>query len=290
MAKKKEMVKEYQEKKATKLTWLMSAMGLSNNAWYHVAKDNTEKDQSVLEKVREVLSGEFHYYGYRKVTEELKRQGEAWNHKRILRIMGEYLLIQPRKKKRDPKTTNSNHQYTVYTNEIKYLSPVLLPSTVWVADITYVWVGDNWAYVAIVLDQGSRKVVGWSISRSLERGLCIDALNMALEDNKAPTYHHSDRGVQYCSHDYQKILKDHNITPSMADVGISVDNPHAESFNKSLKVEEVYYQAYETMIEARESILEYIECYNTRRLHSSIGYVPPLEYEMNCLQAGLLKV
>ena len=116
----------------------------------------------------------------------------------------------------------------------------------WVSDITYVWVGNAWAYLAIVLDQATRKVVGYSFSRSMTKQIAIDAIEMALANNKAPTYHHSDRGSQYCSHEYIRILKEHGITPSMADVGKSVDNPHAESFNRSLKVEEVYLNVYES--------------------------------------------
>lgn len=194
--------------------------------------------------------------------------------------MGENYLLQIRKRKKGPKTTNSKHQYLVYANEIKNVT-VSLPSTVWVSDITYVWCGDRWAYVAIVLDQFTRKVVGWSMSTNMHRQLCIDALNMALINHKAPKYHHSDRGVQYCSYDYIKILKDNGITPSMADIGMSVDNPHAESFNRSLKVEEVYFNAYESFQEAKSSIAKYILCYNTKRLHSSLGYVSPCEFESN---------
>jgi transposase InsO family protein len=193
--------------------------------------------------------------------------------------MGEYHLLQPRKRKfNHPQTTNSRHKLLVYTNEIKLLGSVV-PGRVWVSDVTYVWCENKWIYVAIVMDQSSRKVVGWSVSKSLSRRLCIEALNMALSSNKAPEFHHSDRGVQYCSHDYINILKENNITPSMADVGMSVDNPHAEAFNRSFKVEEVYLNCYESFEEAKNSIARYILCYNTKRLHSSLGYMPPREFE-----------
>ena len=234
----------------------------------------------MVEQIKEVLT-KCSYYGYRRVTADLKRQGNHYNHKRILRIMGEYHLIQLRKKRTVPKTTNSQHQYVVYTNEIKYLDN-LIPSTVWVADITYVPVGTTtWCYVAIVLDQCTRKVVGWSIATHMRTTLCLEALAMALTKHKPPLFHHSDRGSQYCSHEYQKQLKKYHIRPSMADVGVSVDNPFAESFNRSLKVEEVYLNVYENISEARASIATYITCYNTTRLHSSLGYVPPLEFEAN---------
>lgn len=218
------------------------------------------------------------YYGYKRVTKELSHRGIVHNHKRIYKIMGEYHLLQVRKSRKVPHTTNSRHNLLVYANEVQYLGKVL-PYHVWVSDVTYVWVGSAWAYLALVMDQGSRKIVGWCLSTSLHRSLCISALNQALEHNQAPVYHHSDRGVQYCSYDYIDILKQHQITPSMASVGMSVDNPYAESLNRSIKVEEVYRNAYESFREAEVSIGKYIEVYNTKRLHSSLGYVSPMTYE-----------
>jgi putative transposase len=214
----------------------LTALGLSKQAWYYQA--NEIDDGTVKEQIETVLI-ESPYYGYRRVTAELKNQGIIYNHKRILRIMGEYHLIQAPKKRAKPRTTNSNHSLLVYPNAIAD-KVAIVPGHIWVADVTYVWIGNRWAYVAIVLDQGTRKVVGWSIGTSLHRQLCLDALSMALKTHTAPLYHHSDRGVQYCSHDYIKLLKDSDIIPSMAAVGVSVDNPFAESFNRSLKVEEVY--------------------------------------------------
>jgi putative transposase len=158
-----------------------------------------------------------------------------------------------------------------------------MPSTIWVSDITYVWVGDKWAYVAIVLDQCTRKVVGWSMDTHMRRSLCIEALEMAMKHHSAPDYHHSDRGAQYCSYDYINILVEKGITPSMADVGVSVDNAYAESFNRSLKVEEVYMHAYESFEEAKTSIDRYINVYNTKRTHTSIGWMPPSVYEAQLL-------
>lgn len=194
--------------------------------------------------------------------------------------MGEYHLLQVRKKRTVPRTTNSNHNFLVYPNEIKYLG-IVLPNRVWVSDITYIPTNKGWCYLALIMDQGSRKIVGWALSTSLHRSLCIEALNMALKDNKPPQYHHSDRGVQYCSYDYIGILKSNNITPSMADTGVSVDNPHAESLNRSIKVEEVYLNYYEDYTDAKVSIAQYILRYNTKRLHSSLGYISPMQFEAN---------
>jgi len=251
---------------------------LSRNGWYHQRKK--EPDHTPLrEKIEAVLTLS-PYYGYKRVTKQLKLEGVNWNHKRVYKIMGEYHLLQVRKSKKVPRTTNSRHNLMVYTNEIKYLGTVL-PGWVWVSDVTYVWAGKGWAYLALVMDQASKKIVGWAMSTSLHRELCIEAINMGLADNVAPKYHHSDRGVQYCSHDYIDILKANDITPSMADVGISVDNPYAESLNRSIKVEEVYLHAYESFEEAKESIGKYIRVYNETRLHSSIGYMSPMQFEAN---------
>jgi putative transposase len=262
------------------VSWLLLTINLSRNAWYYQASDNTKTaDIPIAEQIKSVLI-ESPYYGYRRVTAALQRQDKPYNHKRILRIMGKNLLIQPRRRRTHPRTTNSNHDYMVYANEIRHLDG-LVPSMVWVSDITYIPVGDTWCYVAIVLDQCTRKVVGWALASHMRTSLCLEALTMALDTHQPPRFHHSDRGGQYCSREHQNELQKQNITPSMADVGVSVDNPFAESFNRSLKVEEVYLNAYESIAEARASIASYIVCYNTKRLHSSLGYIPPVEFEAN---------
>ena len=252
--------------------------GLSKNGWYHKPKEK-KNNMEIKQKIEKVLI-ESPYYGYKRITAELKNKGEVFNHKRIYKIMGEYHLLQVRKSKKFPRTTNSRHNLMVYTNEIKYLGSVL-PKWVWVSDITYVWVGTGFAYLALIMDQALKKIVGFAMDTTMHRSLCVEALKMALENNQAPKYHHSDRGVQYCSREYINILKENNITPSMADVGVSVDNPYAESLNRSIKVEEVYLHAYEFFEEAKASIEKYIWVYNTKRLHSSLGYVSPAAYEAN---------
>lgn len=265
----------------------MEASGLSKNGWYHVPKARIEPEED-KKKIEAVLV-ESPYYGYKRVAKQLQRNGEIINHKRVYRIMGEYYLLQVRKSKKVPRTTNSNHNLMVYGNEVKHLGTVI-PGWVWVSDVTYIWIGDKWAYLALIMDQASKRIVGWAMGMSLHRDLCIEALDMALGAHKAPLYHHSDRGVQYCSGDYIEILGKNQITPSMADVGMSVDNPYAESLNRSIKVEEVYLHAYESFDEAKSSIQKYIEAYNTKRLHSSLGYMCPAEYEANYQLTSMLKV
>jgi putative transposase len=269
------------KKPTVPIATLLTACELSNNGWYSHTKEKAEP-LALKAKIESVLM-ESPYYGYRRVTAELQSlyEDEPINHKYVRKIMGRYCLLQVRRKKFAPKTTDSRHKFVIYTNEIKDLGPVLVPSLVWVSDVTYIWIGKKWAYLALVMDQGSRKIVGWCMGMSLHKELCVEALTMALQGNKAPLYHHSDRGVQYCSNEYIRTLKENNIRPSMADVGMSVDNPYAESLNRSIKVEEVYLHAYESFSEAKESIEKYIMVYNTRRLHSSLGYISPMKFEAN---------
>jgi putative transposase len=280
-AKKRDLITTYRKKRHdTPITWLTKAIGLSKQGWYHVQKPppDTRVWKAKIEAVLEAHS----YYGYLRVTKELQRQGEIVNHKRIYKIMGEYHLLQLRKKRTPPQTTNSNHRFYVYTNEIKHLSQ-LTTGTVWVSDITYIPSAVGWLYLALIMDQHSRRIVGWALGTTMHRSLCISALRMALSQHAAPRYHHSDRGVQYCSHDYIEILKSHNVAPSMADVGVSVDNPHAESLNRSIKVEEVYRNEYLTFADALLGISTYITVYNTTRLHSSLGYLSPVQFEAQSL-------
>lgn len=269
------------------LSWMLEALGVSKQGWYYQKKEtHKQHDEAIVEQIIDIQTT-YPYYGYRRVTEQLKRDRHIHNHKKILRIMNDYFLIQVPKKRMKPKTTNSNHKLTVYPNEIKWLGPVI-PNWVWVADITYIPVGNDWCYLALIMDQGSRKIVGWSLQHHMRKELCIEALQMALKHHKAPVYHHSDRGSQYCSYDYIDILQEHHITPSMADTGVSVDNPFAESLNRSIKVEEVYLNYYETITHARESISQYILCYNTKRLHSSLGYLTPSEFEAHYYSTNIL--
>lgn len=288
MAKSRENIASYMQTHAeSKLSWLLEAVNLSKNGWYHTPKEKS-KPIEVKSKIEAVLI-ESPYYGYKRVAKQLKKNGDMVNHKRVYKIMGEYHLLQTRKSRKVPRTTNSNHNLMVYANEVKYLGTVI-PGWVWVSDVTYVWIGNKWAYLALIMDQASKRIVGWAMGTSLHRDLCIEALEMALKDHIAPRFHHSDRGVQYCSGDYIEVLSANQITPSMADVGMSVDNPYAESLNRSIKVEEVYLHAYESFDEAKESIQKYIEVYNTKRLHSSLGYMSPAEYEANYQLASFSKV
>jgi transposase InsO family protein len=276
------MITSYQEKNPqVAVSWLQEAITLSNNGIHYKAKEKLVETE--LTQAIESIYLESPYYGYPRITAQLKKNGTIVNHKKVYKIMGNLYLLHFRKNPFKPRTTDSRHKYIVYTNEIKYLGPVTKPGVVWVSDVTYIWIGKKWCYLSLIMDQGTRKIVGFAMSQTLHKELCIEALQMALDNNPSPQYHHSDRGSQYCSHEYIRILKDNTIIPSMADTGVSVDNPHAESLNRSIKVECVYLNCYESFSEARESIQKYIQVYNMTRLHSSLGFVSPLEYEAKLL-------
>lgn len=225
---------------------------------------------------------QFPAYGYRRITAELKRRGFAVNHKHVLRLMRQDNLLCLRHKS-FVATTDSRHNLPVYPN----LARDLVASQVnrlWVADLTYIRLRGEFVYLAVVLDAFSRRVIGWALGRSLEAGLALSALRMALRQRRPEPglVHHSDRGVQYASHDYTDLLKEHKIEISMSRKANPYDNAACESFMKTLKYEEVYRTEYRDLADAYAQIGEFLELvYNQQRLHSALGYVPPAEFEQN---------
>jgi len=219
-------------------------------------------------------------YGYRRITAEMRRRGQVVNHKRVLRLMRQDNLLCLRKKS-FVKTTDSNHHLAVYPN-LAANRDVSGVNQLWVADITYIRLQMEFVYLAVILDAYSRRVVGWALGRTLEAELAVHALEMALRQRQPPAgmVHHSDRGVQYASNAYTGILKQREIRISMSAKGNPYDNAQAESFMKTLKYEEVYRNDYRDLAEAFASMSEFIEqVYNEKRLHSSLGYRPPVEFE-----------
>jgi len=246
-----------------------------------------EKKDSLLEQIFSIAT-ESPKYGYRRITEELHRRNEKINHKRVLNIMHQNGL-QPKKKRKYIKTTDSNHNNPIYPNLTKDKIVNGL-NQVWPADITYIFFGnDETAYLATILDKFSRRCIGWSLSRNIDTQLCVDALTQALHTrqgmNIVGVIHHSDRGSQYTSEEYISKLKEQGITISMSRKGNPYDNAHAESFFKTVKYEEVYMNEYNSFNDAYENIQHFIEeVYNQKRLHSAIGYQPPAEFEEKILK------
>jgi transposase InsO family protein len=222
------------------------------------------------------------YYGYRRITVELRREGQFVNAKRVLRLMREDNLLALRARPFVPCTTDSRHDYPIVPNLIRHLVPTGIDQ-IWVADITYVRLGEAFIYLAVILDAFSRKVIGWALDDHLQASLAIEALEMALAArNPTPDslIHHSDRGVQYASNDYVARLSARGIAVSMSRVANPYDNAKAESFMKTLKAEEVNGKAYATLADARRDIGMFIDTvYNRERLHSALGYKPPVEFE-----------
>lgn len=253
-----------------------------SRAWYYEQQSRPEssEDDVELRDAIECIILDFPGYGYRRVTHALKRAGWIVNHKRVLRIMREESLL-CHLKRQFVHTTDSQHPYQIYPNLVKGMT-IEAPDVVWVADITYIRLPTTFVYLAAILDAYSRKCIGWKLSRHIDTQLTLGALEAALAVRrvKAGLIHHSDRGVQYASTEYLVRLQHIEAQISMSAVGNPYDNAKAESFFKTLKREEVYLKQYQTFQEAEENIRQFIEdVYNSKRLHSSLGYLPPTEFE-----------
>jgi len=260
---------------------LCQIAGLSRAGYYRFRRRHESKPAAMnLRNEIQHIALRWPAYGYRRVQAELLRQGWKVNHKRILRLMRADNLLCVRRRK-FILTTNSHHSLPVYPNLVE---PLVLSSIdqLWVADITYIRLQMEFVYVAVLLDAFSRRCIGWALQRTLEAALALEALRMALRRRrpKPGLVHHSDRGVQYASRDYTAELQQHGIRISMSRTASPYDNAQAESFIKTLKYEEVYRTEYRNLEEAKASIGEFLQrTYNQERLHSALGYRPPLEFE-----------
>ncbi len=242
-------------------------------------KENSLELRAAVERV--VL--EFPGYGYRRVTKQLQREGWKVNRKRVLRVMrDESLLCQV--KRRWTQTTDSQHGYRIHPNRLadRGWRQLTRLDEAWVADLTYIRLDGEFVYLATVMDAYSRRVIGWCLGRTLEAELALTALERALAARQpAPGFiHHSDRGVQYACAAYIERLEAAGARISMAGKGSPLENAQAERLFRTLKEEEVYLQEYQTFEEAEASIGRFLEeVYNRKRLHSSLGYLPPCEFE-----------
>jgi transposase InsO family protein len=271
------------------LSALCELFGVSRS-WYYEKPTREQKAQRDLD-LRDAIERivlEFPGYGYRRVTKALERDGWEVNHKRVLRVMREESLL-CQLQRGFKVTTDSNHSSRRYPNLMKEAT-IDAPDRAWVADITYVRLPTTFCYLASIVDDFSRYCVGWHLSRWIDTRLTIGALRMALASRRPGVglVHHSDQGVQYASSEYVARLEQIGAKISMASAGNPYENAKAESFFRNLKMEEVYLKDYRTFEEAERNIGEFIEeVYNRKRLHSSLGYLPPAEFEAAyALKAG----
>lgn len=271
-------------------TKLGEAVGLSRSTiWRQLRKPSpTRNDELELRSQIQTIALEMRAYGYRPITAELHRRGVKVNRQRVLRLLHEDNLLCLRQRA-FVRTTDSRHNLTVYPN----LTRNLVLSNInqfWVADITYIRLLREFIYLAVLLDAFSRRCIGWAISRHIDTQLTLTALQMALHTRtiQPGLIHHSDQGVQYAATDYVALLQEHKIEISMSRTGNPYDNAKAERFMRTLKYEEIYMNDYETLAEVRVSIEHFIEtAYNRKRLHSAIGYRPPVEFEASLAQLKL---
>jgi transposase InsO family protein len=243
-------------------------------------KEPATEEIAVRAAIQELAVEHHRHYGYRRITAALRHRGMVVNRKRVLRMMQEDNLLAIRTRK-FVATTDSRHPFEVYLNLAKRME-LTAPNQLWVADLTYIRLAQEFVYLAVVLDAFSRRVVGWAFNRSLRSTVAVDALQQAMKERKPRPglVHHSDRGVQYASEDYIMLLRKHGATCSMSRVGNPYDNARCESFLKTLKQEEIYCHNYRDLEDLRTHSSAFIEeYYNRQRLHSALGYVSPEAFE-----------
>jgi len=258
-------------------------MGLSESSYYYdpkITRAQKEEQDADLRELIENVRVVFPRAGYRLLLVELRKMGVKIGERRLRGILKKFeMQIRPRKK--FVNTTDSNHSYAVYPNHLPEMTIDGI-NQVWASDITYIRIENGFVYLAVILDLFSRKIIGWSISRNIDRYLTLAALEMAIERRSPPVgvIHHSDRGVQYLCNDYIELLEGNDFIISCSRKGNPYDNAWVESFMKTLKDNEVYLWEYRTLLDVTDRVPYFIEeVYNRKRPHSSLEYLSPEEFE-----------
>ena len=264
---------------------LCRVLGVSRSgyyAWYQrVPSRRAEGDQALGQELRRAHAKTREAYGTVRMWRYLNRQGHACGKHRVRRLRG-LLHLEVRRVRRFRVTTESRHSHAVAPNRLAQQFAVPLPNRVWGGDMTFIATAQGWLYLAVVLDLCARRVVGWSMRERLDQVLVLEALRMAIGRRQPPRglLHHSDQGRQYAGGEYQRLLSRHGMVASMSRKGNCYDNACVESFFSTLKNELVLGRTYRNRDEARREVFDYIETfYNTRRLHQSLGYVSPVQFE-----------
>ncbi|MDV3350863.1 IS3 family transposase [Leptothoe sp. LEGE 181152] len=256
---------------------ICDVIGYSRSRYYYRSTSDKQTQEEELKKAIIDVAGRYPTYGYRRITKQLQREGWRVNHKRISRLMRELGLLEKRRIRRK-RTTNSVHGYKRYPNLVKGLL-VERPEQVWVGDITYIRLKDEFVYLAVLMDVFTRSIRGWHLDRTMEKQLTITALEKGL-NQYIPEIHHSDQGVQYAANAYVQILEENEIAISMAGVGKAYENGYAERLMRTIKEEEVDLSDYRNFNEVYERIEEFLdEVYMKKRIHSSLSYLTPSEFE-----------
>jgi len=255
---------------------LCATLELPRSTYYY--QGQAGEDETTLKARLKTLAGCWPTYGYRRLTVQLRRDyQQTVNSKRVRRLMAELELRGERPRRRQ-RTTNSEHPFPRYPNLVAELA-VVRPDQVWVADITYVRLRDEFVYLAVVMDVFTRSIRGWYLGRTLAQELTLTALQRALQTHQ-PEIHHSDQGVQYAATAYVDLLRAHSIQISMAEVGAAWQNGYAERLMRTIKEEEVDLSDYQNYTEAYQQIQQFLEdVYMRKRIHSALGYLTPVEFE-----------
>jgi len=267
---------------------LCAALGVSRSG-YHDWKSRKPSAREIengrlIDDMEDIFWQSYRSYGSPRMTKELRYQGVRCGEKRIARLMRQIGMRARQKRRWKPSTTDSNHLYPIAPNLLAERYAPTRPNEVWRADITYVETGEGWLYLAGVLDDYTKQLKGWAFDERMPTALVERAFRQAVERHRPPRglLHHSDRGCQYASQDYRRLLSEHGVVPSMSRKGNCYDNAAMESFWGTLKTELFDGYVPATRAEAQRMIFEYIETfYNRRRLHSSLGYKSPVDFESN---------